>query len=247
MNFFSLLKRKLIYNLKRKTSVDDDGFNSTSLDNLFHYYGSDKANLFKLNNTQGHGFSKFYVKHLENIKNKQLNILEIGSYSGSSAVAFTKYLSKSKIFCFDINISKFKYKSKKIDVYGVDIKNKAKVKNILDKIFFKNEFKNFDLIIDDGSHKLSDILLCLNFFFSYLKKDGIYIIEDYKYPNYFDFCKDVDDILVDDLLVKLKKKEYFKTSFFKKEDQEELFSSVGLIKTYKGNLRNSDICFILKI
>ena len=31
---------------------------------------------------------------------------------------------KSKIFCFDINISNFKFTSKQISVYGIDIKNK---------------------------------------------------------------------------------------------------------------------------
>ncbi len=247
MNFFSLLKRKIIYQLKKKTSIDKDNFTNESLDNLFHSYGSDKANLFRLNNSQGHGFSKYYVYHLEKMKNKQLNILEIGSYSGASAAAFIKYFPKSKVFCFDINISKFKYTSKNIDVYGLDINNKDKVNNILKKIFLKYRFEAFDLIIDDGSHKLSDILFSLNFFFRFLKKNGTFIIEDYKHPNYFNDCKNIDDILVDDLLEKIKKKEYFESSSLKREDQKFLFSSINSINTYKGNLDTSDICFINKI
>ena len=53
MNFFSLFKRKLIYNLKKKISVDKDELNLNSLDALFHHYGSDKANIFKSTNKKG--------------------------------------------------------------------------------------------------------------------------------------------------------------------------------------------------
>ena len=108
MNFFSLLKRKLIYQLKKKISIDNDDINFESLDKLFHFYGSDKANIFKIDNSQGHGFSKYYIQHLEKKRNKQLNILEVGSFSGASAAAFKKYFPNSRVFCFDINISKFK-------------------------------------------------------------------------------------------------------------------------------------------
>ncbi len=178
MNFFSLFKRKLIFKLKKKISIDDDNIISQSLDHLLHEYGSDKANIFKLNQQQGHGYSIYYEKKLAAYKNKNLNILEIGSYAGASAAAFTKYLPKSNIYCFDVNISNFKYKSEKINVFGIDINNQTKVQKTLNKIFSEQNFTQFDLIIDDGSHNLSDILISLKFFFKYVKNNGLYIIED---------------------------------------------------------------------
>ena len=81
MNFFSLFKRKLIYKFKQKISIDNDKIKITSLDELFNFYGSDKADFFKVNNTKGHGFSKFYSQHLEYLKNKEIYVLEIGSYA----------------------------------------------------------------------------------------------------------------------------------------------------------------------
>ena len=165
MNFLSLFKRNLIYKFKKKISIDRDAFPEKDLDQLFFYYGSDKADYFQNKNTKGHGFSKFYEKQLATLKNKPLNILEIGSYAGASAAAFSKYFDKSKIFCFDVNISNFKYNSNNISVYGLDIRNEKKVFKILHKIFKENSFKKFDIIIDDGSHYLSDILFSLNFFF----------------------------------------------------------------------------------
>ena len=123
MNFFSLFKRNLIFKFKKKILIDHDNITSKSLDYLFHVYGSDKANIFKPNQHQGHGFSIYYEKKLEKYKTRNINILEIGSYAGASAAAFTKYLPKSKIYCFDVNISNFKYKSKNINVFGIDINN----------------------------------------------------------------------------------------------------------------------------
>ena len=98
MNFFSLFKRNIIYTLKKKISIDNDIVNNKSLDELFHHYGSDKANIFKKLNKKGHGYSNFYIKNLDNLKNKEINILEIGSYAGASAVAFAKYFTNANIF-----------------------------------------------------------------------------------------------------------------------------------------------------
>ena len=103
MNFLSLIKRKLLYKIKKKISIDNDEFSSESLDALFNYYGSDKADYFS--KTQGHGFSKFYVEKLQHLREKEINILEIGSFAGASAASFIKYFKNSKVFCFDINLS----------------------------------------------------------------------------------------------------------------------------------------------
>ena len=246
MNFLSLFKRKLIYKIKKKVLIDQDNFKSNSLDDLFHYYGSDKANTFKKNDTKGHGYSKYYYNQLKDLKFKKLRILEIGSYAGASAAAFAKYFENSKIYCFDINISKFKYQSKNIEVFGVDIKNKSQILKILEEIFSKNNFQQFDIIIDDGSHKLSDILFGLNLFFKHLKSNGYYVIEDYKFPNKIKNYNDVNDILVDELLVKFKNKQFFTSNFFSSSDQKYFFSSIKEILTFKGNLEISDICFIKK-
>ncbi len=247
MNFLSLFKRNLKYKFRKKISIDNDFlFNKKSLDELFFFYGSDKAEIFRIKNKKGHGFSKFYSKYLADFRNKQINILEIGSFAGASAAAFSKYMPNSKVFCFDINISNFKYCSNKIFVHGLDIKNKNKVSKVLSQIFDKNNFEKFDLIIDDGSHFLSDILYCLNYFLKYVKNNGIYIIEDFKFPNYYNYNNDVDEILIDSLINKINKKEYFQSNIIKKIDQDFIFNEVRKIDTYKGNLKDSDICFIKK-
>ena len=59
---------------------------------------------------------------LSNSQPMEIKILEIGSFAGASAAAFVKYFNKAKVFCFDINISNFKYYSKNIEVFG-EVKN----------------------------------------------------------------------------------------------------------------------------
>ena len=247
MNFFSLFKRNLIFKFKKKIPIDDDNIISESLDYLFHEYGSDKANVFKLNQQPGHGYSSYYEKKLEPYKNKNLNILEIGSYAGASAAAFTKYLPKSKVYCFDVNISNFKYKSKNINVYGIDINNQKKVVKTLNKIFSEKNFNQFDLIIDDGSHNLSDILMSLKIFFKYVKNKGLYIIEDYKHPNYYKYNRNIDHLLIDQIFESLNNKKLFNSNIFHDDDQKELIKSIKKIETFKGNLNDSDISFITKV
>ena len=152
MNFFSLFKRKILYKIKKKTNIDLDGIKDDTLDDLFHYYGSDKANIFKITQNQGHGFSEFYSKQLDHLRKKDIKILEIGSYSGASASAFIKYFASSKVYCFDINISNFIYYSKNIKVFGLEINDRKNVEKVLSQISVQsnsNFFENIDHILVD--------------------------------------------------------------------------------------------------
>ena len=247
MNFLSLFKRSILYKIKKKINIDLDGIDKGSLDELFYHYGSDKGNIFQNTQAQSHGFSKFYTQHLKHLKQKKIKILEIGSYAGGSAAAFSKYFPNSSIYCFDINISKFIFSSKNIHVYGLDINNKNKLRKILEKINLESNSNFFDIIIDDGSHYLSDILLNLKNLFKYVKKEGIYVIEDFKYPNYYDYNRNIDHILVDQMLKNFQEKKLFDSNIIKNDDQIYLHQNINTIKTYKGNLKYSDICFIEKI
>ena len=246
MNFFSLFKRKLLYKIKKKIDIDIDGVESSDLDKLFHHYGSDKANIFKATQEKGHGFSNFYLKKLKFLKDKNINILEVGSYAGASAAAFKKYFRNSKIYCLDINISNFKYLSKDIQVFGLDICDKEKLNKILKKVYQNNDQKSFDLIIDDGSHNLKDILLCLKNLFKHLNKKGIYIIEDFKHPNYYKYNRNIEHILMDQLIDNLKNKKFFESSIIDRSDQNYFFENIKKIETFRGNLIDSDILFIEK-
>ena len=246
MNFLSLFKRSLIYKLKKKINVDLDGIKYSSLDELFSHYGSDKSEFSKDKKNKTHGFSKYYEKHLSFLKDKKIKILEIGSFSGASAAAFSKYFSNCEIYCLDINISNFKYYSKKIHVFGFDSSNLKMVTNFIKKIYLKETFKYFDIIIDDGSHKLSDQLKALNHFYQYLVDGGFYIIEDYKFPDYFKHLNDVKDIKIAELADNVLEKKIFSSSLVSSQSIDLLLNTSRSVYKYKGNTDISDIVFFEK-
>ena len=241
MNLRNLYNGKIYYYLKPKINIDNEKSHiNNNLENLFKQYGTDKAN--STANRISHGYTKFYLKHLNKFKKKKINILEIGSYSGASAAAFSKFFIKAKIFCLDINISNFKYQSKKIKVFALDACNKQEV-----DFFLKNNNINvnknfFDIIIDDGSHKLIDILKGIKLFFSLLRSDGFYIIEDYKFDN----AHNKNEISIDKLKKKIIHKKKFKSEILNCRLQLKLFNDIKKIYTYKGNLEGSRIIFINK-
>ena len=75
---------------------------------------------------------------------------------------------------------------------------------------------------------------------------GLYVIEDYKHPNYYKYNRNIDHILVDQVLANLNNKKFFNSKIFNEDDQEELINSIKTIETFKGNLNDSDISFITK-
>ena len=246
MNFLSLYKRQLIFFFKKKINIDSDiSSKNLSLEKLFIKYGSDKGKIWAKKNN-GHGYTKFYLKHLKKLRFKKLNILEIGSYAGGSAAAFSKFFPNSKITCLDVNISTFKYASKKINVFGLDATKKKSVEFFFKKMNISFDKEYFDLIIDDGSHKQDDILLVLNLFFKSLRSNGFYIIEDYRLMNFFKHLRVPMEPKIDKLIEYIKKKKNFNSSILKLEFQKELFKKVKLIKSYKGLTKYSNIVFLKK-
>ena len=247
MNFLSLFKRSLIYKLKKKINVDLVGIEYSSLDKLFSHYGTDKSEYGKNKKNKNHGFSKYYEKHLSSLKEKNIKILEIGSFSGASAAAFSKYFSNCEIYCLDINISNFKYYSKKIHVFGFDSSNPKMVSKFIKKIDLKETSKYFDIIIDDGSHKQSDQLKAINHFYQYLVNGGFYVIEDYKFSDYFKHLNDVNDIKIDELASHVLKKKPFSSSLVSSKVIDLLLNTSKDVYKYKGNSDISDIVFFEKI
>ena len=246
LNFFSLFKRNLLYKFKKKINIDLDNIEKNSLDELLFYYGSDKANFINDGKDQGHGFSKFYETHLNIFKNKKIRILEIGSYSGASAAAFVKFFPNSEIYCLDVNLLNFKYSSKKIYPYGMNSSNNKMMLKFLKKINFFESIKSFDIIIDDGSHKQSDQLIALDFFYKYIVNGGFYSIEDYKFSNYFSLLNDVDELKFDELIKKINNQENIISKLISQNTINDITKNNKKIIEYKGNTNISDIVFFEK-
>jgi len=258
MRFLKKIYKIIYFKIKKKINLDNKKININNLDNIFNYFGTDKGskvlNPYQKKNTSkrylGHGFSKFYEKHFYNLTNKKINVLEIGVWKGASTASFYYYLKKANFFSIDRNF-KFNYCSKRINFINCDTSSdKDLIK--LKYYFKKKKISSFDIIIDDGSHILSNILKNFIFFFSFLKSGGIYVIEDYKHPNYFFYLNDLKNhFFVDKVLFFLKKKKFFISKIFTEMQIKFLILNIKKIFTYKGiykinNKNISDIAFIYK-
>ena len=117
-----------------------------------------------------HSYIGEYERLLKGYKNNS-TVLEIGLYDGLSLQMWAEYFVNSKVIGIDINLSPSL--SKLVENYNIIIDD-ATNERILDSI--KDEM--FDVIIDDGSHKLIDQLNSFELLKSKMNKGGIYIIED---------------------------------------------------------------------
>lgn len=171
--FFSINK----IDLDKENSKE---FNKYSLDELFIFFNSDKGSKFNYFGPiiKGHNYSNLYERYFSNLKKRKgIKILEIGSLFGASAASFLKYFDDAEIYCLDVNPFQIKYFSKNIKKIYFNSRYKKTIIEVSNYFDFK-----FDIIIDDGSHNIKDVILTLNYFLPKVKKGGFYVIEDtYEY------------------------------------------------------------------
>ena len=85
------------------------------------------------------------------------------------------YFSKdSLIVGMDVNpeCSSYIYAGENIEIFIGDQSNKEHLSALVKK------YGKFDIIIDDGSHRVNDQIKSLEIFYPYLKNSGKYFIED---------------------------------------------------------------------
>ncbi len=162
----------------------DSSLSNTQLCFLGKKYPTNKSPL----NSNGHrsGFTGIYTLLFSNLKNKNINIAEIGIEKNSSTKIWREYFNNSKIYAFEFDKKKIlkakKNKLKKTYYTETDVTKRNSIK----KSFEKTKCK-FDIIIDDSTHIFEDQINIIEETYKFLKKDGILIIEDiYRYLKDYD-------------------------------------------------------------
>ena len=94
MKTFKKILRKNFFKPKIKTNkkinLDNKILPKSNFNKLFNYFNTDKSKIFRRFDIKQktNNYGPFYEKHLKKLKNKKLNILEIGCYMGSSQLRF---------------------------------------------------------------------------------------------------------------------------------------------------------------
>ena len=126
----------------------------------------------------------YYSDLFTPLKNENLTIVEIGIYQGQSMTLLRDWFVNSKIVGVD-NFNWPNVSEEQINkIEGITvIKGDAYNKKIADKF----EDESIDIIIDDGSHFISNQIQFIELYYPKIKKGGVLIVEDV-----YDIDKDRD-------------------------------------------------------
>ena len=243
------LRHKFSINSVNLDKIDKKDFSKLSLDNLFINFSCDKGSYFFYGKEKvfSHNYSIFYKKYLNFLKDKKFKLLELGSHEGKSLASFYFYYPRAIMIGANINPFQMKYQSKRITEIFVDVSSEEILTSLSNHL--DNEL---DIIIDDASHNLRDIIIAFSILFKKLKKGGIYIIEDI---NQFEVFKNlnpyVNELTPLEILKSFQEKKDFESSFLDEETKKYLINNINDIKIEQGSMimkkKNiSDIVFIFK-
>lgn len=141
-----------------------------TLVNLFDKHKCDKGSL-------RHRYDRVYEPTFESIRNKELNLLEIGIFKGDSLKAWINYFPNANLFGIDIFT---RVKPEDIQILKHPRVSWCKCNSLQGpNDDFQEMAKNgFDIIIDDGLHTHDAQYKTFKNFVPYLNDGGIYFIED---------------------------------------------------------------------
>jgi cephalosporin hydroxylase len=144
------------------------------LDNLAIKYGSDKS-------SKGHGYTKYYAKHLDPMRLNNLKVLELGVRQGWSMHMWHDYFENGQICGIDNN-------EEGLCPDGFDEERIAFETGSQDDDAFlagvHEAHGPFDVIVDDCSHISPLTIRSFEILFPKLKRGGLYIIEDLHVCDY---------------------------------------------------------------
>lgn len=169
------------------------------LDSLMIKYESDKG-------CNKNNYCRYYHEIFKNNAESYSKVLEIGVQNGYSIKAWEDYFVNSEIHGIDILESCKQFESERIKIHIGDQS---------DPIFLNSIGTNFDVIVDDGSHKTSDVIASFKELWKHIKPGGYYIVEDLgvsvgsRYGNYRNLGEEYTAI---DFLHELNK-QFFKHGF----------------------------------
>lgn len=136
------------------------------LDSLAIKHLSDKSSRF-------HNYTEKYDKILSPYREKFTSVLEIGVAQGQSIRMWTDYFPNATIHGADISKASESCTGycNRIKFHLLDQRSESQLKNM-------EQYSPFDLIIDDGNHLWMEQILTFNTLFPYVRRGGIYIVED---------------------------------------------------------------------
>lgn len=164
----------------------------------FYYRGNliRLGELFKTDKWGGHWYLQHYQTHFRALRNKRLNLLEIGvggyadpNLGGNSLRMWKAYFPHANIFGIDV-YDKRKLEEKRIRIFQGSQVDELFLRNVVEQI------GGIDIVVDDGSHINAHVIRTFEMLFPLLRNPGIYVIEDTQtsyWPGFGGSSRDLND------------------------------------------------------
>ena len=166
--------------------------NRLSLDDLANKHSTDKGTKYPHGTV--HGYAPIYETYLSKWRDESIRMLELGicmeySPGGHSVRMWSEYFLKAKIYTFDIvDMSQHPaiVECDRVEFFKGDQGNRE------DFVSMFTEFKSkqFEFIVEDGSHKHHHQMISFGHLFKYVASGGYYILEDISIPGVKNCCID---------------------------------------------------------
>ncbi|MGZ2403891.1 class I SAM-dependent methyltransferase [Rhizobium ruizarguesonis] len=125
-----------------------------------------------------------YDTHFSRYRDKPVSLLEIGVQNGGSLEIWGKYFPKAErlIGCdIDEKCRALTFDDRRINVFVGDANAEETYEAII------ADTPEFDIIVDDGSHIVEDVLRSFALYFPKLKAGGVYVVEDMHTSYWYGF------------------------------------------------------------
>jgi hypothetical protein len=203
--------------------------NELTLDDIARKYGTDKSTLY-------HNYTPHYERLLQSLKDNDIHLLEIGVRQGWSHQMWHEYFKCGKIFGID-NCLESEFNSdhshliaKNITIFYGNQEDKKIAEDIKDYLF--------DIIIDDGGHKMIEHQLSLLHLIDKVKPGGLYFIEDLhtcSSPVYYTPGLFPQDSTID-FLHALNNEDVYQTSFINVENFQYIKTKIKSVEFLSNSL-----------
>ena len=229
--------------MKNKQNEKTNKMKKQTIEEIANHYETDKR-------ASDHNYTEYYEQYFEAIRDKELNVVEIGilrhparPYEGASLLLWRDYFENSIIHGIDINDHR-SMEQQRIKIHIADQGDRTQLDNVF------NGIGNSDIIIDDGSHFMHHQQISFGHLFKNLKSGGIYVIEDLhtSHPrppfSLSGFRLSDADTRTLDMLIEFNETGKMNSMFMTEEEQRYLEETIASCIIHKAS--QSEIAFIIK-